>query len=367
MIPNSPEAADVSWLNEVLRDNGVTNGRSIVGVRHEAVGQSAGFMSRLSRLHLTYDAPFDGAPVSLILKTPSASERTRDTVREIRMDEREVRFYRELAPVSGVRTPRCYCAELDEESGDFAVLMEDISHLRLGDLVSAASAEDAIAALRALARLHAAWWEDPRLVDMGWIRPSAAVIDRFLSRWDEAWPAFLERYRSLISPLQQEQFAALPDHVRRLSARLTAGPQTLLHGDFKLDNLAFENSGAELRVTMFDWGTLGRGPAMYDTADFMSRNLEPDVRSALFDDMLKAYHAELCSLGVEGYSFAHCLQDYRLQMLVLLLRRVVVGGRMEFANDTLASVMATTVRRVLAAATDADVFSLVNDSSEAAH
>ena len=364
-IPNSPEAADIAWLNQVLRDKRATNGRSIIGVRHEAIGQNAGFMSRLSRLHLTYDGLSDGVPPSLILKMPSTSERTRSRVRELRMDEREVRFYRELAPTSGVRTPRCYYAELDEESGQFALLMEDIAHLRLGDLVSAPTAEDATAALRALARLHAEWWESPRLVGLDWLASSAAMIDRFLSVWEEAWPLFLRRYPRLVSAPQQGQFATLPDHVRRLYPRLTAGPQTLLHNDFKLDNLAFEDSGAGLRVTVFDWGSLVRGPAMWDAADFISRNLEPGVRLASFDEILRVYHTELCKLGVQGYSFARCLRDYRLQMLVALLRRVAVGGRIEIANDTLANVMAITVRRVVAAAVDADVFRLIDEDLEA--
>jgi fructosamine-3-kinase len=60
----------------------------------------------------------------------------------------EVRFYREIAPVAGVRVPACYQAEVTDEGGTVLVL-EDLSAWQPG--------ADPAAAARLLAGMHRRW------------------------------------------------------------------------------------------------------------------------------------------------------------------------------------------------------------------
>ena len=48
-----------------------------------------------------------------------------------------------------------------------------------------------------------------------------------------------------------------------------SGPETLTHGDYRLDNLLFPPDGG--RVGVVDWQTLGIGPAVGDASYFLDR------------------------------------------------------------------------------------------------
>ena len=75
--------------------------------------------------------------------------------------EREVRFYKEIAPTVGIRTPRCYHADWDRDSGLFVLLLEDLAPAQQGDQIDGCTLEQAALALDELAKLHAPRWADP--------------------------------------------------------------------------------------------------------------------------------------------------------------------------------------------------------------
>jgi hypothetical protein len=49
------------------------------------------------------------------------------------------------------------------------------------------------------------------------------------------------------------------------------GPETLLHGDLWLDNVAVIRDGSDARVRLIDWDKAGPGPIGYDLSTFLSR------------------------------------------------------------------------------------------------
>ena len=51
---------------------------------------------------------------------------------------------------------QCFYAEIDKESGDYLLLMEDMSKCRVGDL--SGKLEDVEVAIENLASFHAGWW-----------------------------------------------------------------------------------------------------------------------------------------------------------------------------------------------------------------
>ena len=55
---------------------------------------------------------------------------------------------------------RCYAAAVDHTSGRGVLMLEDVIPATQGDVLGGCSLADAAAALRALARLHAATWRD---------------------------------------------------------------------------------------------------------------------------------------------------------------------------------------------------------------
>jgi hypothetical protein len=102
----------------------------------------------------------------------------------LQMFTREVRFYREVAPYVGLRTPACYLAE--EQDGATHLELEDLSSRRLG-------AEPDVAA-RTLRDLHARW-EGSAVERWPWLpRPDVSHLVEAL--YDDAWASARRRRRS---------------------------------------------------------------------------------------------------------------------------------------------------------------------------
>ena len=116
--PEIPSArADVTdaWLSQAL-------GVDVTIVEEQRVG--TGQVGMCVRYRLEGE---DGAPSRVVAKLPSDDEISRATGVAHRNYEREVRFYKEIAPTVGIRTPRCYHADWSAESGLFVLLLEDLA------------------------------------------------------------------------------------------------------------------------------------------------------------------------------------------------------------------------------------------------
>jgi len=102
------------------------------------------------------------------------------------------------------------------------------------------------AAVDALATLHAVDWQTVGLHDFG--RP-VGYLERQLRRWHEQW----ERAKTRPLPALERVLEWLRQHV-------PASPRTsIVHGDYKLDNLMFDAQDPARVVAILDWemSTLG--------------------------------------------------------------------------------------------------------------
>jgi Ser/Thr protein kinase RdoA (MazF antagonist) len=266
-----------------------------------------------------------------ILKVAATDETSRATGLALRIYEVEVGFYLHLAELLAVSTPRCYAGDVEADTGWFTLLLEDMAPARQGDQLAGCDLGQARRALGELAGLHRSGWEDPALAALPWLNRSTPESAAFTASMVQGlYPAFLERYRPHLTARQVEICDAL---VARLPAYLgnREGPMTVVHGDYRLDNLLF----AEDRVTVVDWQTATWGPAMADTSYFLACAIaDPQVRRDNERSLLEHYHREL---AVPGYDWDSCWRDYRrlsfgtLVMAVassMLVARTERGDRM---------------------------------------
>jgi hypothetical protein len=106
----------------------------------------------------------DGSGTYAKLAAPTPEGRFVATV--INMYGREVGFYTELSPRTPIAHPECYFAAHDPETQDTVLLMEDVSGRGAPlDQIAGVAAADAAPAIRTLAQLHAAFWDDGSLQD----------------------------------------------------------------------------------------------------------------------------------------------------------------------------------------------------------
>lgn len=288
-------------LDEVdARTLAAMTGWAVDTVRVEPIGVGEGFMGQLARVHVTSIDP--AVPHSVIVKLPTIEPGALAIGQMMRVWEREHRFYVDVAPHVTIRVPRAYVAVLDPP----CLVLEDLAPAIPGDHVRGASETQAQRAVDALARHHASWFEHPRLKELTWMPglddPSMAM---FPSTFELGWPAFLERYGD-----------ELPTRSLRWCEQLVAGlepwierhlddPVTLIHGDFRLDNIFFYDDGT---VAVIDWQLAMRAPGQTDLVYFCANNLTPRDRRAHEVELIRRYIGALHSAGVptDAVTFEAC-------------------------------------------------------------
>ena len=316
-IPSTIDDVTAPWLAEAT-------GLPVTGVRAEQIGVGIGVSSAVYRLHLDGG---DGVPATAVLKLPALAEEARFTSTVLRMYIREARFFRELAEQAPVRVPAGYHADVDEATSEYVVVMEDLGSLRCVDQVEGMAIGDAERAVDDLAAWHATWW--------GKAEPLAAD-GLTVSLGDPLYPAVLpmvfgegwEKVTSQIgvpAPIGRVGPRWTDAHARLLTDLATA-PTTMVHGDYRADNMLFDDDGS---VALLDFQLLGTGSASYDLAYFITQSLTPDDAStherALFDRWVDG----LRSRGVPEADTARLWEDYRKAALFCLVYPIVASRGMD--------------------------------------
>jgi hypothetical protein len=290
---------DAGWLQTALGCG------PIESLAAEQIG--TGQMSESHRIAITYAEADRTGPATVVLKIASADPSSRSTGVGLGIYEREVLFYRELAPRIGGPLAACHVASFDQAEGWFTLLLEDAAPARVGDQIAGCSVEQARLAMHELARLQAPVLEDRALEASSWLNRESPVTQPLV---EQLLPPFLERYGERIAPEHRalcERFVAHVDGW--LSERRP--PLGLVHGDFRLDNLLFGEPGSSRRLTVVDWQTVSWGGAMSDAAYFLAGSLEPEARRAHERELFDEYHAALRAQATFDVSAEDCWREYR--------------------------------------------------------
>lgn len=297
-----------AWLTRALAASGHLDGERVTEVTLTPIG--TGQMSESLRLNLRYDRATK-LPRTMVAKLPAASETSRTTAKLLRSYENEIRFYQEIAPGLPMRTPEAFFADIDGESASFVLLLEDLSPARPGDQLAGCSPELAKIAVDELVKLHAPKWGDPSLESLEWLHRDRVANQTFLlAVLPGLWDSFLTRYASDIN---DDIRRAGDDLFTHLEAYVFAdsAPWSIIHGDYRLDNLLFGPLRGGAGVAVVDWQTCTHGPALQDVAYFIGASLSLDERRAAEETLVRDYHDGLLTAGVRGYDWDDCWHDYR--------------------------------------------------------
>ena len=293
-VLSDPADVDPAWLSAVLR--GAGHDVTVVSVEREAVG--TGQMAHNERFRLHYDGDRAGAPESVVGKFPSPSDMSR-AAGAAGGYRNEVRFYTDLAERVAVRTPRCLYGSVNDTSTEFTLILEDLAPATQGDQLAGCTPQQLIDAAVNLAGLHASMWCDPELRDLDWV--GSGVADQTVMIVQLFVPMFLERYADRLSPTATQ---VLDRFGAGVEAWLESEPErfTIVHGDYRLDNLMFAEDDARDPVAAVDWQTISIGCGGRDLAYLLGTSVDPLVRRDVEEDVRAAYRGRLCDLGVADYS-----------------------------------------------------------------
>ena len=353
-IADTPEQLTPAWLTEALA--GVLGDAAVTDASATPVG--TGQMCDSVRLRLAYDGPVpQGAPETVIAKLPAADPQSRATGLSLRSYETEVRFYQQLAPGLGIRTPRAYHADIDVTTGSFVLLLEDMTPARQGDQLAGCTLAEATAALDQLVGLHAPRWGDPSLGELEWlVRDPEASRALMLSLLPNLWAGFTERYADRLGAEVHEVGGAV---IAGLEGYLDdRAPRTVTHGDYRLDNLLFGGPAEAPTVAVVDWQTCALGNALSDVAYFVGAGLLVDDRRPHEEALVRRYHERLRSAGVE-LSWEDCWRSYRRGTVAGLIMALAASMLVERTarGDDMFMVMA---ERHARHATDLDALAVVS-------
>ncbi len=347
------------WLTAALRSTGVVRAACVVDLAAEPIGAGVGFVGDIARLRLSYDAPEAGAPMTVIAKLPTMEPRRRMMGGAARLFEREIRFYHDIAPGLDVRTPRCYFSATSPDDGRHVLLLEDLAPATPGDQLRGCSVEQAEAAVRMVARLHAAWWHRDELASLDWMPLLAGVHPSAEAWWDEVWKRCVERAGERMPAAALRVGERLGANAMWAMREIDASPHTIVHGDYRLDNLFFGGDDPRGEPAVVDWQLSTRGCAVYDLAYFLSGSLAPADRRASEMALIRAWHDELLARGVRGYSYDEAVRDYRLSIVVCLTFVTVMLNVVESADARALGLVDVVLERSAAAAADLDVEELL--------
>ena len=348
-IVSEPEELTPEWLTAAL-------GHRVDAVEREQVG--TGQIGTCFRLTLTGDPAL---PATVLAKLPAADPAARALV--IGAYAIELRFYREIAPTVAIKVPAVHHQAIDEATGAFTLVMEDLAPAVQGDQVAGCTPEQARAAAINLAGLHGPRWCDPTLTDVEGLTiqgpDDAALLAEFYA------PA-LEIFVDGLGPRLESATIETLRQTLDLAEAWTLGRSErfgLVHGDYRLDNLMFSTSpDGEVDVTAVDWQTLSLGLPARDLAFLTGTGLAVDERRRSDEDVVTAYHAALLRHGVSDYSLELAFEDYRYAMMQGALISVfgcAYGTRTERGD----AMFAAMVNRSCAAMRDLGTLDLVGESA----
>lgn len=345
-----------AWLTWALRACGCLSRANVSAIVARAIGQEAGFLDGLARLQVTYDHDEGGAPSSVVVKVPSSQAAYRQIGDRYHAYEREIRFYHDVAPGAPVRLPRCFYAGMDPAADAYLLVLEDLSALTAGDQVRGLTPAQALAAVESIGKLQAQWWDAPALGVLEWM-PQRNIQP---ARYRQLWP----RFRQVMVPHLPATALALGDlvavHVDWLLKAMEQPPHTIVHSDFRADNLLFDSvSRSDPLAVIVDWQLAIRARGALDVARLLCGSLASRDRAACEMAVLEHWHQTLVTGGMRGYSFPQALHDYKLGVLLCLYYPVTIHEAEEAAGQRGAALAHAQIERIFTAALEVEAASVL--------
>ena len=347
-----------AWITATLADAGVIEDVAVTELAREPVG--AGQVGDTYRLSLTYDRDDHDGPTSVIAKVSAADPTSRAAAAMHHLYEREVRFYEVVAPKVGIRVPvRLYSAvDLDENS--FILLLEDLTPVRMADQIVGMTVAEVETGLVEMAKLHAPVWGDASVTALPWLNYGASQRDQLNAFSGMLFDMFLERYAPDLDGLTDSVVRQFRDLVPAFSNH-EPHAVTVVHGDYRADNMLYDGHDGDVPVVVVDWQTVGSGPGLLDVAYLLGTGLDAAERLGNEERLVRQYHEAISAAGVSGYCWEQCWEDYRRYAaygVIMLTTAAVVVERTERGDAMFLAML----RRIAAQVTHLDTASLLTTS-----
>jgi aminoglycoside phosphotransferase (APT) family kinase protein len=95
------------------------------------------------------------------------------------------------------------------------------------------------------------------------------------------------------------------------------GPFTVLHNDYRPDNMLFAAQDGAIPLAVVDWQTVSLGSSLTDVAFLVGTGMTTEDRREHERSLVREYHDRLTTT-VDGFDWAQCWHAYRYYALYAL-------------------------------------------------
>lgn len=299
-FPSHPGDVTPEWLTGVLQ-------AEVQGVSWQSIG--TGQVGDSARFTLDRHEG-SAAPETVAGKFPAADETSRSTAAMFGLYSKEVTFYRDIAAQLAVRVPHVHFSGLAEDGGEFILLFEDLGPCRGGNQIAGCNLADAEHAIRQAAAIHAPSWKNRAILDAEWLVAKPEVSAQIRALYPQAQTIWRERYTDTLEPEFMQLCEAVAEHTATVFKSEPPAPVSLVHGDFRLDNMLFDINGGAEPIAVLDWQTVTVGNPMTDIGYFLGCGIGNELRSEHEDRLIDLWLSEMTARGVR-LSRGEIWDDYR--------------------------------------------------------
>lgn len=327
-FPAHPDELTEPWLTQMLRGAGELDaGGEVLSFRTEVIGEGISLLGLVVRVALEYGGTGGAGPDSVVIKFATPVEANRAVAMNTNMYQREIDFFENIAPQIDMPLTTCLFAAGNAETGDNAVVLEDLKAYRAGDQIAGIDADEAEAIIDSYTPLNAAFWgktDQPLLADT--MRIDSSYVPAFVPSVEMTWERCLELFADAMTPEVREVLPRFVESLPDLHQMMGERTQTLIHGDVRLDNVMFAQTEGQHPIVLIDWQAIMISNPMQDLAYLLSQSMDTDLRRAHEEELIAHSRDKLTELGVEGYTLEQARDDYDVAVLWILAYPIIIGG-----------------------------------------
>lgn len=304
--PKRPSDITAKWMNYAFGEAGLCSGEDIAAIDVESLGpQAIGLLSSICRVNIQYKPHVQSLPDSVVIKFPPEMDENKSFGIKMGVYERELRFYTELADRCPIRIPKCYFALMNKEAHDFILMLEDERDWTPADQVVGLTDNQTRSAVLSISKLHAYWWESKELGELTWMpEENRDHVHAFKESWNE----FKEEHVDILNERDIYIGELIARSGQKIKDLTMAGPRTIIHYDFRANNMMFNDKD---EILVVDWQTALRSFGAFDVVRVVCGSHHGVLEKNEHIELLRLWYQELLDHGVTDYTFDEAWRDYR--------------------------------------------------------
>jgi len=362
LIPKTLTGITLHWLDRVLCENGVLNKNHVRSLTQLPLGAGSGNLSLLVKLVVTYERDDENLPKTMIAKIPTNFASARDIGNQLNAYERETRFYIDIADKIPMRTPKLIYGAVDKLTDTYILILEDCSRFALIDQIKGLDIKVSELIAVKLADFHAAWWDKRGLSSFTWLpRPRGPNMQSTVNilRTTIETCGKSHEFINLLPQGGWEACRKISERANLLVQSVTDDNLTIIHSDFRSDNLFLDNSTPADPLVVFDWQMVQISRGVFDLSYLFGASIDTELRRKIEKNIIKMYHERLQHNGVKGYSFDECWADYLKGWLIYTYILTMAFASLDNSNARAFEVVKRSEARWFSAIVDNNAISVL--------